>query len=570
MDKKKSQLFVLIMFLLGIFIGAMDTGIVSPARAVVASSFGIGADTSIWMITIYTLAYAVSMPISGKLSDRYGKKKLFIYSIVIFGVGSTLCGLSDFFGSYNMLLTSRVIQAIGGGGIMPIATAYIGSSFPLEKRGTALGLVGAIYGVATTLGPTIGSAILDMVGNSNWGVLFFINVPICIIVLIMSLTIKETDKNTSTKKMDIKGSFSIAILILSLMYALTNLNFHDFIGSIKSTDVYPYLIIFVVMLPIFILIERKADDPVLNLSYFKDRNIAITLFLSFVVGCGLMGIVFVPQFGENVLKIQTGSGGYLVTVMAIFSGLAAPIGGKIIDKYSAKVILVLGFSMTIIGTLTMALCVAKTNSIVALFAGLIIMGIGMGFTMGTPLNYLMQSYVDKSEVSSAQATLSLVRSIGVAISPNILVQFVSQAGKDMPSKLMAVMPAIPGAPAGASLATMSGGSLPADTLTSLQSADVTTIVSTLKNFASTVIDSMSSTIIKSMGQLPANVTADSIITKMKTEYLASIDAVKTTIESTFQQTLNNGFAQLFIAAAIIAAFGLVFSLLLKKNQKAVE
>lgn len=569
MKKNKSQLIVLIMFLLGIFIGAMDTGIVSPARAVVASSFGVGADTSIWMITIYTLAYAVSMPISGKLSDRYGKKKLFIYSIVIFGIGSALCGLSDFFGSYNTLLVSRVIQAIGGGGIMPIATAYIGSSFSEEKRGTALGLVGAIYGIATTLGPTIGSALLDAFGKENWGILFFINVPICIIVLLISLTIKETEKNTLIKKMDIKGSFSISILILSLMYALTNLDFHNFINSIKSTDVYPYLIVFIIMLPIFILIERKAEDPILNLSYFKDRNIAITLFLSFVVGCGLMGIVFVPQFGENVLKIQTGSGGYLVTVMAIFSGLAAPIGGKIIDKYSAKLILVLGFSMTIIGTLTMALCVAKTDNIVALFAGLIIMGVGMGFTMGTPLNYLMQSYVDKSEASSAQATLSLIRSIGVAVSPNILVQFVAQAGKEMPSKLMAVMPTIPGAPAGASIATMSGGSLPANTLAALQNSDVTNILVTLKNFASTMIDQMAPTITKSMGKLPPNVTAESVISKMKVEYLANIDAAKSTIEATFQQTLNNGFAQLFIAAAIIAAFGLGFSLLLKKKEKKV-
>ena len=159
---KRVQNALMVMFLLGIFIGGMDSGIVSPARTVIADALGVSADTSIWMITIYTLVYAVIMPISGKLADRYGKKKLFVFSITVFGIGSALCGISDYFGGYSFLIVARIIQAIGGGGIMPIATAFIGESFPKEKRGAALGLVGATYGIATTLGPTIGSGIINI------------------------------------------------------------------------------------------------------------------------------------------------------------------------------------------------------------------------------------------------------------------------------------------------------------------------------------------------------------------------------------------------------------------------
>ena len=304
---KKTHNYLLIMFLLGIFIGAMDTGIVSPARTVISQGLGISINSSIWIITIYSLAYAVIMPISGKLSDKHGKKKVFLYSIIIFGLGSTLCGISNFVGGYPLLIAARIIQAIGGGGIMPIATAYIGDSFPAEKRGAALGMVGATYGIATTLGPSIGSSLLSLFGNSNWGILFFINVPICIIVIIMSFSIKENDKIYNDKKMDVKGSVLVSIMILSLMYALTNLQFHDFINSLKSISVYPFIIIFVILLPIFIHLEKKTEDPIINLKYFKDRNIAITLLLSFIVGCGLMGIVFLPQFAENLLGIKSGS-----------------------------------------------------------------------------------------------------------------------------------------------------------------------------------------------------------------------------------------------------------------------
>lgn len=164
---KKTQSALMVMFLLGIFIGGMDSGIISPARTVIADSLNVDASNSIWMVTIYTLAYAVIMPISSKLSDRYGKKKLFLFSIIIFGVGSALCGVSDYVGGYKLLLIARVIQAIGGGGIMPIATAFIGQSFPKEKRGAALGLVGATYGIATTVGPSIGSAIIQSFGTDN-------------------------------------------------------------------------------------------------------------------------------------------------------------------------------------------------------------------------------------------------------------------------------------------------------------------------------------------------------------------------------------------------------------------
>lgn len=562
--KNKSQNFILLMFLLGIFIGAMDTGIVSPARAVIASGLGITANSSIWIITIYTLAYAVIMPISGKLSDKYGKKKVFVYSIIIFGVGSALCGISDFYGGFNLLLAARLIQAIGGGGIMPIATAYIGSSFPIEKRGTALGIVGATFGIATTIGPTIGSALLNLVGNENWGTVFFINVPICVIVVLMAIKFKDDEVENYSMKMDIKGSIVIAGMILSLMYALTNLKFHDFTNSITHTNVYPFIIIFAVLLPVFLYIEKRAESPVLNLNYFKDRNIGITLFLSFIVGAGLMGIVFVPQFAENVLKIKMGTGGYLVTLMAIFAGIGAPIGGKIIDKYSAKLILLLGFGSTITGTLTLGLYVSQNNNKVALFVGLALMGIGMGFTMGTPLNYLMQSYVDPSEAATAQATLSLIRSIGVAMSPNILVNFVSEAGQELPSKLMNVMPPIQGAP---SNLMSGGGSLPADTLASLQSADVTSIVGVLKKFSATMFDKFSPMLEKSIGaKLPPHTSATTVVSGMKDKYLGSVESSRGALESTFQQTMNNGFAKLFIAAAIIAMVGFIFSLLLQKGK----
>lgn len=553
--KKNTTTFAIIVFLLGIFMGAIDSGIVSPARTIIANSFSLTDNMSIWVITIYTLAYAVSMPITGKLSDRYGRRKVYMISISLFAIGSFMCGLSNFFGNYQFLLFSRVIQALGGGGIMPIATAYIGSSFPLEKRGTALGLVGAVFGISTIIGPSLGSFVLDIAGSNNWRYLFFINLPISIIILALALTLKENKKEGSLKKMDLKGSAMITIVILSLMYGLTNLNFHDLANSIQDLHVWPFLLIFIITLPIFIWIEKRADDPVLNLNYFTNKQIALTLIISFIVGCGLMGTVFLPQFGENILKIKSGDGGYLITLFAVFTGIAAPLGGKIIDKFGVKKVLITGFSCTLIGTLYQALVTANTPTFINLFIGLVLMGFGMGFTMGTPVNYLMMSLVRPEDISSGQSTVSLVRSIGVAISPNILVNFISDAGSKVPAAIQKVLPPVTGMP---SDIFTSGSSVSADTLSTFQNSDVTTIFNTVKNFISTMLDSLKPILSKT-----PNLNFDAL----KTSYMSSLDSSKNAIETAYQSTMNAGFSNLFIGASIIAAIGLIISLFIKNKKK---
>ena len=552
---KKSTTLAIIVFILGIFIGAIDSGIVSPARTIIANSFSLTESTSVWVITIYSLAYAVSMPITGKLSDRYGRRRVYMISISLFAIGSLMCGLSNFFGSYEMLLTSRVIQALGGGGIMPIATAYIGSSFPVEKRGTALGLVGAVFGISTIIGPSLGSFILDVAGTDNWGYLFFINIPISIIILVIAVTLKENKEEGPLKKMDISGSIALTVVILSLMYGLTNLKFYDLANSIQDLHVWPFLLIFVISLPIFIWLEKKAEDPVLNLHYFTNKQIALTLIISFIVGCGLMGTVFIPQFGENILKIKSGNGGYIITLFAVFTGISAPLGGTVIDKFGVKKVLLTGFSCTFFGALYQALVTANNPSFINLFIGLVLMGLGMGFTMGTPVNYLMMTLVPEAEIASGQSTVSLVRSIGVAISPNLLVNFISQAGSKVPEAIQKVLPPVNGMPTDA----LTGGAQISDsTLSAFQNADVTTIFNIIKDFITTMLDSL-----KPMFARIPNMNFDAI----KAGYFNSLDSSKDAIESAFQTTMNSGFTNLFIGAAVIAAIGLIVTLFLKNKKK---
>ncbi len=553
-NKKTNTTIAMAVFFLGIFMGALDTGIISPARGVIAYNLRLTQSASIWMVTIYTLVEAVSMPITGKLADRLGRKRIYITCIILFITGSILCWVSNITESYNLLLIGRGIQALGGGGVMPVATSYIGASFPPEKRGTALGFVGATYGIATIIGPTLGTAILSISGNNNWGYLFLVNAPISVIIIALALTLPENKDTSVLKKLDFLGAIVLSIVISSLMYALLNLQFFDFENSIKSTDVWPFLLIFIVSLPLFIFIEKKVEDPILNLKFFTNKQIVITFILNFIVGSGLMGVVFIPQFGENVLKIKSGTGGYVVTLFAVFTGVSSPLGGRLIDKYGPKKLLLAGFLCTVIGSFYQAFVTANNPTFMNLAIGIAFMGLGMGFTIGTPINYLMMSLVNGDEVSIGQSTVSLFKSIGVAISPNLLVNFVSDAGQKMPGEISKVLPKLPSM----GNMTSSNFTMPKDLLAKLQAADVTTIFSVIKEFVNTMLTKVQSTI----GNNPY---ID--FTKIKADYLTSLDKARPLIEDTFQTTLNKGYANLFIGTGIIALIGFILSMLIKTRKE---
>jgi EmrB/QacA subfamily drug resistance transporter len=530
---KQNKTLILVLFMLGIFMGAIDTGIVSPARSLIQNSFGVSQSLGTWMITLYTLVYAISMPIVSKLGDKYGYKKAYIFGIAAFGLGSFLCGISNFYGNYTFFLSARAVQAIGAGGIMPIANAVIGNSFPEEKRGTALGLVGMIYGVGNILGPTLGSAIINIAGSENWGWVFFINIPISLAILIFSAGL-ENSKAEFEKPMDFFGAIVLGGVIGSLMYALTNLDFFNFVESIKSTSVYPYVIIFAVLTLILVFVEKKAEDPVLNLKYFKNTKMLLILILAFIVGTGMMGMIFVPQFSENVLRLKAGSGGYLVTLLALFSGIAAPISGKLIDKKGAPFVLAIGFAFNIAGALFLGFVTTKALSFLT-----VLIGLGVGFTMGAPLNYLVLQTVPKEESATGLATMSLMRSIGLAISPSIMIGFIVQASKNLQPKLMELLQSSMGTSMKAMPVGAQGNNVEA--FKTLQNADVTNIVDLLKNILGSA--------------LPPNV---------KPMVISAIDSLSSKIMDTFQTVLNTGYTNMYLATAIIAALGFVATIILSR------
>lgn len=523
---------ILAVYLLGIFMGALDTGIVTPARTIIQNYLQVDDSTGIWMITIYTLAYAASIPVMGKLADRMGRKYIYIAGITLFGVGSLFCGLSEHAGSFAWLLIARAVQAVGGGGIMPVATAEFGTTFPKDKRGMALGLVGGVYGIANIFGSSVGSAILDLFGSDNWQFIFYLNVPITVFIVAAGLVVLPNTREEAVEPIDAVGTLVLVVMILSLMYALRNLDFFDLAGSLAGTDVWPFLVLFAALVPLFIFVEKRARDPIMNLSYFTSRSIVIVLLLSMVAGFVLMGVIFIPQFCENAMKVASGKGGYFVIILGAFSGIAAPLSGRLTDRIGPKLVLMFGFLSALAGALTLIFWATVHPGWPSIITTLALLGLGIGFSVGAPLNYMMLEHTREREANSALATLSLVRSIGTVIAPALMAGFIAHAGMQVQDQISDALPdvvkvpqlpyaaelnkemkarGVKGVPDLTSMTTIKidpGNKDKADAgikisdalLERLQSSDVTTITANAKLFAGEMFKQMTPAIQKKIDQ----------------------------------------------------------------------
>ena len=343
--------------------------------------------------------------------------------------------------------------------------------------------------------------------------------PIAIAIVAVGLAVLPDRRESDVLPIDVLGSLLLVAMILSLLYGLRSLDFFDFANSVRSTDVWPFLAGFVVLIPLFLLAERRAFDPVLNLRYFTDFSHGGVLLLSLLSGVALMAVVFVPQFAENALRLHSGGGGYTVIALGLASGIGAPISGTLTDRFGPKRVLALGASLSLGAAACALFWAIPQPSTVSVFASLILFGLGLGFVIGSPLNYMMLERTPATESNSALGTLSLMRAIGTTLAPAIMVGFLAQAGLTMQDRLLDQLPTSVPAPvlpyaaelqakfdtmkndenlkdklAGIEFPDLTskssieidadgGGTLPDDLVESLQTADVTNIVERVKAVA---------------------------------------------------------------------------------------
>lgn len=403
-DKQRNK--VLLLLFLGVLVAALDIAIVGPALPAIQEEFGADTRSMAWVFNIYVLFLLVGTPLMGKLSDRYGRRAIYILDLALFAAGSVVVAMST---SMTMMLVGRAIQAIGAGGIFPVAAAVIGDTFPPEKRGGALGLIGAVFGIAFLIGPPLAGVVLKV---ADWHWLFLINIPIAFLLALAAMRLLPTARHAESKPFDLAGTVLLSVLLAALVYGLTSIDQTQPMLGLLDPMVGGPIVLSLVLFPLFWNIEKKAADPVVEPELFKSRQMVVASLLALATGTAESSSVFLPSLAVIGLDMTYPQASFFMlwTVAALIVG--SPLAGRMLDRIGSKVIVQAGLALTAIGFFFFA--VAATSK--AMFiAGQLISGLGMAALLGAPLRYIVLQEAGEANRAAAQGLLVVMLSIGQLI-----------------------------------------------------------------------------------------------------------------------------------------------------------
>lgn len=402
---KKTRNLILILFLIGVFMGSLDTGIIGPVLPSIEQSFHLTSRESSWIFTLFVIFFMIGSPIMAKFSDFYGRKMIFILDVILFGIGSCLIALSF---NIESIFLGRIIQGFGCGGLFPVAGAFIGDGFPLEERGKALGILGSVFGISAIGGPLVGAALIPF----GWNWCFTINVPISIFLIIFAFYILPELEDKRKLKIDYLGIVILSLLSVFLAYGLNQIDSSNFINSVFSLNVAPFLLIFIILIPIFLKIEKRAEESIVPIHMLKNKDISIACIETLCYGIIYSSAIFVPSLVILSMGLNDQYASLMLIPILGANAVAAPILGKILDSTGSRKIIAIGTLILAFGLI--AIAIYPNNFILFIIAGCLI-GVGMVTIIGAPLRYIVLSEAKPQERGAGQAIVNMLSSAGQLI-----------------------------------------------------------------------------------------------------------------------------------------------------------
>lgn len=394
-DKQRGR--VLGVLFVGVLMGALDIAIVGPALPAIQQGFGIDSRSVAWIFSVYVLFNLISTPLMAKLSDRYGRRAVYLWDVGLFGLGSLVVAASP---SFAVLLVGRAIQATGSGGVFPVASAVIGDTFPAERRGRALGLIGAVFGVAFLLGPLLGGLLLRL----SWHWLFLINIPVALWLMVAAARVLPGGRPGELRPFDWNGAVVLSVALASLALGVNHLDSEHLVASLWSPGVTPYLAVALALVPVFWRLELAAPDPLVRPGLLRRRQVA--LISAFAAGTGLAetSLVFLPALAVAALGVSDASASFLLLPVVLLSGVGAPIAGRLLDRIGPKPVIRAGLALTAAGLMLFD-ATGSSTPLFILAGGLT--GLGLASLLGAPLRYVMLEEAGAHERGAAQGVLKV-------------------------------------------------------------------------------------------------------------------------------------------------------------------
>jgi DHA2 family multidrug resistance protein len=409
--------WVLANVMIGTFMAVLDATIVNVALPKIMGAFGVTVDKVEWVVTAYLLVFAVMLPTSGWVADRFGYKRTYFFALMLFTIGSFLCGLAW---NEDVLIMFRIVQGAGAGFMMPVGMAIVIREFPIRQRGLALGFWTIAAAASVSLGPMVGGYLVD---NIDWNAIFDVNVPVGIVAMFATLVIQREYKTQEVRSFDFLGFISVSAFLSFLLLALADGNAGWNTGGWTSPFILSCFALSLIGLVVFLTTELTIKHPLIELGLLKNFNFAVTNAILFIFGLGMFGSTFLlPLYLQDSLGYTAFQTGIMFLPVGIVQAILSPAAGLVSDKITPKIpaaigIFVLGVSLYMNGFLSLFSMHAQ------IMLPLILRGIAMGLLF-TPLSTLALADIPKPKMAQASGMFNVIRqlggSFGVAIMGTIL------------------------------------------------------------------------------------------------------------------------------------------------------
>lgn len=402
---------IIVGIMLSIFLASMEGTVVATAMPSIVAQLG-GLSIFSWVFSVYMLASTTTVPLYGKLSDLYGRRLVYMVSMVLFLMGSVLCGLAS---NMEQLILFRAVQGLGAGGVLPLAFTIIGELFSVEERTRLQGLFSGVWGVSSVIGPLIGGFLVDRV---SWNWVFFINVFPGIVAagLVWFAWESRVSRQPAPKvSIDFWGAGLLTLGALCLLMGFNEL------GKPQGAG---FLVAAVILITGLLWAERRAADPILPLNLFRDRLFTVSILHGILAGWAMFGSLnYVPLFVQAVLGTSATQAGISLTPMSLSWTIASIFGSRLLLKMSYRTLALVGMLLLVAGTFMMTF-INVESSVVSIMVYTGLMGVGMGLSIPAYL-IAVQSAVAREKLGVATSTLQFSRSIGGTIGVSVLGVFLS-------------------------------------------------------------------------------------------------------------------------------------------------
>lgn len=432
-EKDSKRTLLLIGLIIAMFFAALDGTIVGTAMPRIVGDLG-GLSMMTWLTTAYLLTSTTVVPIAGKLADLLGRRIVYVTGLIVFMIASALCGMAE---NMTQLIIYRALQGIGGGVLMPMAMIVIGDMFTGAQRAKFQGVFGAIFGLASVIGPQIGGWIVDA---WNWKWVFYINLPVGIIATILIALGLQGRKHTGPIQFDIAGMFTMVVGVVSLLLALS-LGGKDYAWD--SWQILGLFALALIGLVSFVIAETKAKEPILPMHLFKNRTFTSLNLIGFFMSIGMFGaITFVPFFMQGIIGVSATESGMIMTPMMVSMIITSIIGGQLVYKIGIKTQITIGMLVMAGGFWLLTTLDMDTAKLVAT-SYMAVIGLGMGLVMPL-LTLALQESFSKEELGVVTSSSQFFRSIGGTFGITILGAVMnSRAGTALNDKLVPFLNTLP-------------------------------------------------------------------------------------------------------------------------------